>query len=70
MTAVRYDDVAPAPLAPAPLAPAPHRTRKPRQRASVGSGDPLMDATTQLLSIPLHQLYAALWRVGVIEVRA
>jgi hypothetical protein len=29
-----------------------------------------MAMTTRLLSIPLHQLYAALWRVGVLEVRA
>ena len=63
MTAVRYDDVVPAPLAP----PAP--TPKGRAQAPAGSGNPLMDMTTQLLSIPLHQLYAALWRMGVIEVR-
>ncbi len=64
MTAVRYDDVVPAPLAPAP-----QQTPKPRPPASAGSGNPLMDMTTQLLAIPLHQLYAALWRMGVIEVR-
>lgn len=63
MTAVRYDDVVPAPVAPAPHAP----TAWPQ--ASAGSGNPLMEMTTQLLSIPLHQLYAALWRMGVIEVR-
>lgn len=63
MTAVRYDDVVPAPLAPAPPSP------KGRAQASAGPGNPLMDMTTQLLSIPLHQLYAALWRMGVIEVR-
>lgn len=63
MTAVRYDDVVPAPLAPAP------HTPQARPQASAGSGNPLMDMTTQLLSIPLHQLYAALWRMGVIEVR-
>lgn len=64
MTAVRYDDVVPAPMAPAPPTP------KARPQASAGSGNPLMDMTTQLLSIPLHQLYAALWRMGLIEVRA
>jgi hypothetical protein len=64
MTAVRYDDVVPAPLAPAP-----QQTPKPHPQTSAGSGNPLMDMTTQLLSIPLHQLYAALWRMGVIEVR-
>ncbi|OSC23830.1 hypothetical protein B8W69_22895 [Mycobacterium vulneris] len=62
MTAVRYDDVVPAPMAPAP------QTPKLRPQAPAGSGNPLMDMTTQLLSIPLHQLYAALWRMGVIEV--
>ena len=60
MTAVRYDDVVPASVAPAPKA-------RPRPRA--GSDDPLTDLTTRLLSIPLHQLYAALWRAGFIEVR-
>ncbi|OMB90461.1 hypothetical protein A5739_09605 [Mycobacterium colombiense] len=64
MTAVRYDDVVPAPVAPAPPIP------KARPQAPSGSGNPLMDMTTQLLSIPLHQLYAALWRMGLIEVRA
>ena len=64
MTAVRYDDVVPAPMAPAPQQPP-----KPRPQASADSGNPLMDMTTKLLSVPLHQLYAALWRVGVIEVR-
>ncbi|OBJ39691.1 hypothetical protein A5621_11625 [Mycobacterium colombiense] len=64
MTAVRYDDVVPAPVVPAPPTP------KARPQAPAGSGNPLMDMTTQLLSIPLHQLYAALWRMGLIEVRA
>jgi hypothetical protein len=27
-----------------------------------------MDMTTKVLSVPLRQLYAALWRAGVIEV--
>jgi hypothetical protein len=65
MTAVRYDDVVPASVAPAPTP-----SSMPRRRASAGSGNPLIDMTTQLLSIPLHQIYAALWRAGVIEVRA
>lgn len=65
MTAVRYDDVAPAAAAPAATQPA-----SPPRRPAAGSTDPLMAMTTRLLSIPLHQLYAALWRVGVLEVRA
>jgi hypothetical protein len=64
MTAVRYDDVVPAPMAPAP-----QQTPKPRPQAAADAGNPLMDMTTKLLSVPLQQLYAALWRMGVIEVR-
>ena len=33
-------------------------------------GDPLVDGAARLLSIPLRHVYAALWRVGVLEVRA
>ena len=64
MTAVRYDDVVPAPMAPGP-----QQTPKARPEAAADSGNPLMDMTTRLLSVPLRQLYAALWRMGVIEVR-
>ncbi|OBH59803.1 Rv1535 family protein [Mycobacterium sp. E2479] len=63
MTAVRYDDLVPAPIAPA----TPQKPR-PRPGASANSGNPLTDMTAQLLSVPLRQLYAALWRMGVIEV--
>ncbi|TAM63069.1 Rv1535 family protein [Mycobacterium sp.] len=65
MTAVRYDDAVTAPAAPASS-----RSVKPRRQPSTSSGNALMDMTTQLLSAGLHQLYAALWRAGVIEVRA
>ncbi|EFG79678.1 hypothetical protein HMPREF0591_0423 [Mycobacterium parascrofulaceum ATCC BAA-614] len=33
-------------------------------------GDPLVDGATRLLSIPLRHAYAALWRVGVLEIQA
>jgi hypothetical protein len=33
-------------------------------------GDPLVDGAARLLSIPLRHVYAALWRVGVLEVDA
>ena len=33
-------------------------------------GDPLLDGAALLLSIPIRHLYAALWRAGVLEVRA
>jgi len=66
MTAVLLDDVVPAPPAPVlTLQPAPKR----RPQPAFGGGDPLVDAATRLLSIPLRQVYAVLWRVGVIEVR-
>ncbi len=41
--------------------------RRPRRRSPIG-GDPLVDAASHVLSVPLRQLYAALWRVGVLEV--
>lgn len=31
-------------------------------------GDPLIDATTRLLSVPVRQAYALLWRVGLLVV--
>jgi hypothetical protein len=66
MTAVLHDDVVPVPSAPLlTLQPAPKR----RPQSVFGGGDPLVDAATRLLSIPLRQVYAVLWRVGVIEVR-
>jgi len=63
MTAALHDEVLYAERAPAPPCPR-------RQSPIVGAGDPLVDAAARLLSIPLRQLYAALWRVGVIELRA
>ena len=56
MTAVRHDDVVATPPAPRP-------------RPIGFGGDPLSDAATRLLSIPLRHMYAALWRVGLIDVR-
>jgi hypothetical protein len=73
MTAVLYDDVMPAPL-PAPrltLAPAPKQVPTRLHQTPIGAGsDPMVDVAARLLSIPLRQVYALLWRAGVIEVRA
>jgi hypothetical protein len=66
MTAVLFDDIDVAPAPPLALAPATRRVR----RAPIDTGgDPMVDATTRLLSIPLRHMYAALWRMGLIEVR-
>lgn len=71
MTAVLYDDVVTLPPAPKlQAAPQPKPVAKRRPQPQFGGGDPLVDAATRLLSIPLRHMYAALWRVGVIEVRA
>jgi hypothetical protein len=78
MTAVLYDEVVvaatPAPWLrvvpdPAPTALPTPKTSK-RSDAARTSGDPLVDGAARLLSVPLRQLYAALWRAGVIEVGA
>jgi hypothetical protein len=75
MTAVLYDEVVTqVPAAPAPLltlAPAPKQAPKRRNQQPVSTGgDPLVDGAARLLSVPLRHLYAALWRVGVLEVGA
>jgi hypothetical protein len=77
MTAVLYDEFDPTvPAVPAPrltLAPAPAPTKVSNKRngqPAQAGGDPLVDGAARLLSVPLRHLYAALWRVGVLEVRA
>lgn len=71
MTAVLFDDVVTTSPAPAlTLAPAAKPAPRRRRREPIGGGDPMVDAAARLLSIPLRQMYAVLWRVGVIEVRA
>ncbi len=78
MTAVLYDEVVTATPArrlravpaPTPIAvPAPTRTSRRPQQQLVG-GDPLVVGAARLLCVPLRQLYAALWRAGVLEVDA
>jgi hypothetical protein len=77
MTAVLYDDVVAATSAPrltvvpdlTPTAvPAPKTAKRPTPKST--GGDPLVDGAARLLCVPLRQLYAALWRAGVIEVGA
>ena len=72
MTAVLLDDIdVVANIQPAvrpALAPVP-ATRRVRRAPIDTGGDPMVDAATRLLSIPLRHMYAALWRAGLIEVR-
>ncbi|BBY20959.1 Rv1535 family protein [Mycobacterium stomatepiae] len=79
MTAVLFDEV----VAVAPVrnlrvvrdttpaqAPAAKKVTRQVQARHFGAGDPLVDGAARLLSIPVRHVYAALWRVGVLEVRA
>ena len=82
MTAALYDEVVtpatPAParklsvvrdVAPAP-APAPKKATRQHDLPVFGvGGDPLVHGAARLLAIPVRHVYAALWRVGVLEVQ-
>jgi hypothetical protein len=77
MTAVLYDEVMAATSAPRlTLVPEPATTTPPTPKTAKRSdprlmgADPLLDGAARLLCVPLRQLYAALWRAGVIEVGA
>ncbi|KAA1431668.1 Rv1535 family protein [Mycolicibacter arupensis] len=65
MVAIAYTNIS----APAPRATSTVKTldRRPATPAAPAS-DPVVDMTTRLLSGPLHQMYALLWRVGVLTV--
>ena len=62
MTAVPYDHVV-------ATQPAPKQASKRLPQPPIGGGDLLVDATARLLGIPLRQVYAVLWRLGLLEVR-
>jgi hypothetical protein len=77
MTAFLYDEVVAATSAPRlRVVPDPTPTALPTPKTSKRSdlqltgADPLIDGAARLLCVPLRQLYAALWRVGVLEVGA
>ena len=44
-------------------------TRRVDAHPFCAGGDPLVDGAARLLSIPMRHAYAALWRVGLLEVR-
>jgi hypothetical protein len=64
MTAVPYcDELTTSPATKLTLAPSRRSPQPP-----IGAGDPMLHAAAGLLSIPLRHMYAALWRVGMIEI--
>jgi hypothetical protein len=74
MTAVLYDEVVAATSAPRlRVVPDPTPTTPKTSKRSdlpLTGADPLVEGAARLLCVPLRQLYAALWRVGVLEVGA
>lgn len=51
-------------------APAPTKATRAVDVRHFGAGDPLVDGAARLLSVPVRHMYAALWRVGFIDVKA
>lgn len=78
MTAALYDEVVTqAPARTLTVVRDNDTTQVPAKKATrqvskqpVLAGDPLVEGATRLLSVPLRHVYAALWRVGVLEVQA
>lgn len=80
MTAVLYDEVVTVTAAPklhvvrdtTPIeAPAPKKAARRVDNPPFGAGgDPLVDGAARLLTVPLRHMYAALWRVGILEIQA
>jgi hypothetical protein len=76
MTAVLRDEAVAIPPGPPPTAsseaePTAERVTKRQPRSPIGAGsDPLANAASHLLAVPLRQVYAVLWRMGLIEVKA
>lgn len=77
MTAALCDDVVTVACAPkltlvTAANPAPAARKAPRRLGNPqplgAGGDPLVDGAARLLSVPMRQLYAVLWRVGLLEV--
>jgi hypothetical protein len=61
---VRDTDTSPA------VAAAPKKLARRVDVAPFGIGsDPMVDGAARLLSVPVRHVYAALWRVGLIEIR-
>ncbi|MCV7100460.1 Rv1535 family protein [Mycobacterium palustre] len=79
MTAVLYDEVvteAPARKlsvvrdADTIAAPAPDKAARRAERPTIVISDPLVDGAAHFLVVGVRHVYAALWRAGVLDVRA
>lgn len=76
MTAVLYDEVVTVTpklqvVRDGATAPAPKKVPRSVKTPPLGmGGDPLVDGAARLLAVPLRHMYAALWRVGLLEVQA
>jgi hypothetical protein len=77
MTAVLHDEVvtvAPARkltvVRDATPAPAPKKASRRVDGTTIVISDPLVDGAAHFLAIGVRHVYAALWRVGVLDVRA
>ena len=77
MTAAFYDQV--VTVAPdrkltvvrdATPAPAPTKATRRAETPTIVISDPLVDGAAHFLAIGVRHVYAALWRVGVLDVRA
>jgi len=45
-------------------------TRRVDAHAFCAGGDPLVDGAARLLTVSVRHVYAALWRVGVLDIQA
>jgi hypothetical protein len=73
MTAVLHDEVvtvAPKLTVVRDTTPAPAPAPAPKKGTTIVISDPLVDGAAHFLAIGVRHVYAALWRVGVQEVRA
>lgn len=69
MVAIAYTDTADVyDIATAPSARPLRAVKAPEVREHRPVGDPLIDATTRLLTVPMRQAYALLWRTGLLVV--
>ena len=69
MVAVAYTDITPTYTDVTPLRAVREVPRTPARRPAPAS-DPVVDLATRALTMPLRQVYAVLWRTGLLSVDA